>query len=137
MRHGGFVDGSISLSELDDTQGTLWQERVLLNERFYEALLAHPVPVSEAGLKAIGPRSMVIDVYIWLAYRLHALKGDTPVSWPALYAQFGGGFSLPRKFRSHFTECLALALAAYPDANVSVDEKGLVLHPSRPAVAGL
>jgi hypothetical protein len=60
MRHGGFVDGSISLaisSADDDAQGNLWQERVLLDERFYQALLAHPVPVSEAGLRAIGPRS--------------------------------------------------------------------------------
>jgi hypothetical protein len=136
MRHGGFVDGAISLAD-DSAQGHLWQERVLLNQQFYEALLAHPVPVSEAALKAIGPRSMVIDVYIWLAYRLHALRTDTPVSWLALNAQFGGGFGLLRKFRAHFLECLALALAAYPDARVSVGEAGLVLHPSRPAIATL
>ncbi len=139
MRHGGFVDGSISLAissaDVEDAQGSLWQERVLLDERFYQALLAHPVPVSEAGLRAIGPRSMVIDVYIWLAYRLHALKGDMSVSWAALYSQFGSGFSLLRKFRSHFVECLLLAMAAYPDASVSIEDTGLVLHPSRPAVA--
>lgn len=136
MRHGGFVDGAISLSD-DDAQGHLWQDRVLLNQQFYEALLAHPVPVSEAALKAIGPRSMVIDVYIWLAYRLHALTADTPISWLALHAQFGAGFSLLRKFRAHFLECLGLAMAAYPDARVTVDEAGLVLHPSRPAIAAL
>jgi hypothetical protein len=136
MRHGGFVDGAISLAD-DDAQGHLWQERVLLNERFYEALLAHPVPVSEAALRAIGPRSMVIDVYIWLAYRLHALSTDTPVSWIALNAQFGAGFALMRKFRAHFAECLGLALAAYPDARVSLDDAGVVLHPSRPAIATL
>jgi Plasmid encoded RepA protein len=141
MRHGGFVDGSISLAlsstDAEEAQGCLWQERVLLDERFYQALLSHPVPVSEAGLRAIGAKSMVIDVYIWLAYRLHALKNDMPVSWPALHAQFGGGFGLVRKFRSHFIECLLLAMAAYPDASVSVEDAGLVLHPSRPAVAGL
>ena len=91
LRHGGFVDGAISFND-DSTQGTLWQDRVLLNEQFYDALLAHPVPVSEAALQAIGPRSMALDVYIWLAYRLHALKDDTEVSWQALYAQFGAGY---------------------------------------------
>ena len=60
---------------------SLWQERVLLNEEFYRALREHPVPVSEAALRAIGPRSMVIDIYIWLAYRLHALRRDVEVSW--------------------------------------------------------
>jgi hypothetical protein len=78
----------------------LWQKRVLLNEEFYHALLDHPVPLSEAALRAIGPRSMVIDVYIWLAYRLHALRKDVEVGWPALYAQFGAGFARLRDFRA-------------------------------------
>lgn len=137
MKHGGFVDGSITMAGLDTDQPALWNDRVLLNEEFYRALREHPVPVSEAGLRAIGPRSMVIDVYIWLAYRLHALRGDVSVSWPALHAQFGAGFQLIRKFRSHFVECLELAMAAYPDARVSVDERGVVLRPSRPAIPKL
>jgi hypothetical protein len=88
-------------------------------------------------LRAIGPRSMAIDVYIWLAYRLHAVRRDVEVGWPALYSQFGVGFQLIRKFRGHFIECLELALAAYPDARVSISERGIVLHHSRPAVAKL
>lgn len=138
MRHGGFVDGAISMAAApdgEDDQLTLWQERVLLNEEFFRALREHPVPVSEAALRAIGARSMVIDVYIWLAYRLHVLTRDVEVGWPALHAQFGAGFGLLRKFRAHFCECLELALAAYPDARVSVGERGIVLHPSRPAIA--
>jgi hypothetical protein len=129
MRHGGFVDGAISMTDVE--QPTLWQDQVLLNEEFYRALRDHPVPVSESALRAIGPRSMVIDVYVWLAYRLHALKKDVQVSWPALHGQFGAGFQLPRKFRSHFIECLELALAAYPDARVSVGDKGIMIGPHR------
>src|SRR3954464_287563 len=137
MKHGGFVDGSITLADLQSDQPALWNDRVLLNEEFYRALREHPVPVSEAGLRAIGPRSMVIDVYIWLAYRLHALTSDVSVSWPALHNQFGAGFNLIRKFRSHFIECLELAMAAYPDARVSVDDRGVILRPSRPAIPKL
>lgn len=137
MKHGGFVDGSITLANLDSDQPALWSDRVLLNEEFYRALREHPVPVSEAGLRAIGPRSMVIDVYVWLAYRLHALTSDVSVSWSALHNQFGAGFQLIRKFRMHFTECLELAMAAYPDARVSIDERGVILRPSRPAIPKL
>ena len=137
MRHGGFVDGSISMVGVSDDQGGLWQDRVLLNEEFYRALREHPVPVSESALSAIGPRSMVIDVYIWLAYRLHALKRDVDVGWAALYSQFGGGFQLIRKFRTHFIDCLELALAAYPEARVSIGERGITLRPSRPAIPKL
>jgi hypothetical protein len=135
MRHGGFVDGAISMYGSMDDQPSLWQERVLLNEEFYRALREHPVPVSEAALRAIGPRSMVIDIYIWLAYRLHALRKDIEVSWPAVYGQFGQGYGRLRDFRRDFIQALELAVAAYPDARVSIGDHGVVLRPSRPAIA--
>ena len=134
LRNGAFVEGAITMTGTVD-QPQLWKDRVRLDEAFYRALCDHPVPVSEAALKAIGPRSMTLDVYIWLAYRLHALKRDTEVSWSALYAQFGAGFKRVRAFRAQFTESLELALAAYPDARVSLEERGVILHPSRPAIA--
>ena len=116
-------------------QPSLWQDRVLINEEFYRALREHPVPLSESALRAIGPRSMVIDVYIWLAYRLHALKRDVEIGWPSLHAQFGAGYTRLRAFRSHFLEALNLACAVYPEANISVGERGNILRPSRPAIA--
>jgi hypothetical protein len=73
MRRGGFVDGTITMHDVLDEQPGLWQERVLLNEEFYHALREHPVPLAETALRAIGPRSMVIDIYIWLCYRLHGV----------------------------------------------------------------
>jgi hypothetical protein len=137
MRRGGFVDGAITMAGVMSDQPSLWQERILLNEEFYRALRDHPVPLSEAALRAIGPRSMVIDVYIWLAYRLHALKGDVEISWLSLCAQFGAGYGRLRDFRAGFVGALELALAVYPEAHVSVDERGVTLRPSRPAVAKL
>jgi hypothetical protein len=134
FRHGAFVEGAIHFS-LNEDQPSLWKDRVRLDEGFYRALIERPVPVSENALKAIGPRSMVIDVYIWLAYRLHALKRDMEVSWSALNGQFGAGFGREWDFRRHFQPALELALAAYPDARVTIGSRGLILHPSRPAIA--
>ena len=45
-----------------------------LSEGFWASLRAHPVPVREEAISAIGTRSMAIDIYIWLAHRLHALN---------------------------------------------------------------
>jgi hypothetical protein len=136
LRNGAFVEGAITMAGTID-QPSLWQDQVRLDEAFYRALCEHPVPVSETALRAIGPRSMALDVYVWLAYRLHALKRDTEVSWTALYAQFGAGFKRLRAFRAQFLESLDLALAVYPDAKVTVDEHGVVLRPSRPAITKL
>ena len=135
-RHNGaFVQDAISLSGvMDDDQPTLWQDRVRLDEGFWRSLQEHPVPVREEAIKAIGTRSLAIDVYIWLAYRLHALPKVTPVSWPALHAQFGAGFRLVRQIKPTFLEALTVALAVYPEACVNVEKEGVVLHPSAPAV---
>jgi hypothetical protein len=132
---GGFVKTEITMQNVVGDQPGLWQDRVLLDEDFFRALREHPVPVSESALRAIGPRSMVIDVYIWLAYRLHALRRDVEVGWPALFSQFGAGFGRLRRFRAHFVECLNLAMAAYPEARVELSERGVLLRPSRPAIA--
>ncbi len=132
---GGFVKTEITMTETLGDQPSLWQDSVLLDEDFYRALREHPVPVSETALRAIGPRSMVIDIYVWLAYRLHALRKDMEVGWPALHAQFGAGFDRLRRFREHFIDCLNLAVAAYPEARVEIGERGVILRPSRPAIA--
>jgi Plasmid encoded RepA protein len=131
---GGFVKTEITMAAIDE-QPALWQDRVILDEDFYRALRDHPVPVSDAALRAIGPRSLVIDIYVWLAYRLHALRRDVEISWTALHVQFGAEVGRLRGFRKYFIECLALATAAYPEARVDLGDRGLILRPSRPAIA--
>jgi Plasmid encoded RepA protein len=136
-RHNGaFVQDAISFSGVisDENQQSLWQDRVKLDPGFWRSLKEHPVPVREEAIKAIGTRSLAIDVYIWLAYRLHSLSKSTPISWPAIHTQFGAGFRLVRQIKPTFTEALQLALAVYPEARVDIEKEGVVLHPSPPAV---
>ena len=136
LRHNGaFVQNAITFtSVIDDDQPTLWQDRVRLDPSFWQSLRDHPVPVREEAIRAIGTRSLAIDVYIWLAYRLHSLSKSTPISWAAIHGQFGAGFRLIRQIKPTFMEALGLALAVYPEAHVDADKQGLVLHPSPPAV---
>jgi hypothetical protein len=135
--NGSFVDNAIELTGAlnDERQPTLWQDRVRLNEAFYRSLIEHPVPVSETALREIGNKSMAIDIYVWLAYRLHSLSKPTPVSWTSVFTQFGAGFAALRNFKPAFTESLRMALAAYPGAQVTVESTSIVLHPSRPPIA--
>jgi hypothetical protein len=133
--NGAFVQSSISLAGLaDESQPTLWQDKVRLDDGFWRSLKEHPVPVREEALRAIGTRSFAIDLYIWLAYRLHSLTKPTPITWAAIHAQFGAGFRLVRQIKPTFLEALLMALAVYPEARVDVEEQGIVLHPSLPAV---
>lgn len=121
----------------EDGQGSLWEDRVVLDEVFYKALRDHPVPLQEAAIRELRDRSMSLDIYVWLAWRLHTLAKATPISWAAIHAQFGTGFAAVRHFRPRFVEALSAAVAAYPEARVSAEDAGIVLHPSRPPVARL
>jgi len=115
-------------------QTSLFTETARLSVGFYEQLQRHPVPLEEAAIRAINNNSMALDIYAWLAYRLHSLSGPRTISWKALKPQFGGGFSRGDHFKEQFLANLRLAMAVYPEAKVDVEEAGLTLHSSRPPV---
>jgi hypothetical protein len=121
----------------DDRQGLLWEDHVVLDGDFFQALREHPVLLREAAIRQLKNRSLSIDLYVWLAYRLHTLKTDTPISWAALQAQFGAGYRATGAFRRDFKASLTAALAAYPEAKVNYDDEGFVLRPSPPPVLTL
>ena len=123
-----FVDGSAH-------QESLFVETARLSETFFDQLKRHPVPLEEAAIRAISNNSQALDIYCWLAYRLHVLPSARTVSWPALYAQFGSSYNKLKHFKERFIESLKVAIAVYRYADIEVNEKGLILHPSRPPVA--
>lgn len=136
-RHNGaFVDTEIAMFRTtEDDQPSLWTEHVVLNEHFFASLQDHAVPLLEAAIREINSKSMALDVYIWLAYRLHVLNKSIRLSWLSVYSQFGTGFKAIRQFKPTFREALALALAVYPEARVEEEKDGLLLYPSRPPVS--
>jgi hypothetical protein len=133
MKRENLVGGMITMAE-DRGQQRLWKEEVELTESFFQALKTHPVPISETAIRMISNQSLVIDIYIWLAYRLYAVKKPVTVPWLALKNQFGPEYDRVRDFKRRFTQALQQAIAVYPDANVAVSDDGLVLKPSRPAI---
>ena len=122
----------------DMRQLSLFQESVILSESFFRTLKEHAVPLEERAIRHVSNSSMTMDVYCWLAYRLHALKRPTPISWAALHSQFGRGYGQLAAFkRQLLSKTLPAALAVYSEAadrGVEVTEKGLVLKPARPPI---
>ena len=124
----------VDTAMFSDEGGSSLLETVRLSESFFAELQRHPVPLQESAIRPLSNNSQALDVYCWLAYRLHALAGPTDVSWAALRAQFGAGYNVQRVFRRRFKEALGLATSVYPDAKVEVTTMGVRLLPSAPAV---
>lgn len=140
LMNQSIVDRALFLDSEDihkGRQGRLSLETAKLSEGFFEQLKRHPLPLEEAAIRSLNNQSAALDCYIWLAYRLHVLKGDLKISWPALKAQFGTAFKKTAGFKSWFISPagpLELALAVYPAAKVEVTDLGLTLKPSKPPV---
>ena len=130
------VDTAMFISADEAGQGSLFVETAKLSEGFFEQLRRHPVPLQDAAIRAIANNSMALDVYAWMAYRLHSLDKPRTVSWVAIKGQFGAGYARMDHFKNNFRQILTLALAVYPDARVEEDYRGtgLVLYPSKPPV---
>src|SRR5207302_2006760 len=133
------LDAALFADNPQENRPGQFLEKAMLSELFYQQLRKHPVPIEEAAIAAIANNSQAMDVYCWLAYRLHAIQKPVHVSWRAIQDQFGGGGSRntgadqARYFRKNFrTRALELALAVYPDAKVDIDDRGVTLHPSKP-----
>lgn len=137
FKRGAIVDSGLQFAVNNAKQGSLWEDQVVLDPVFYKALRDHPVPLQEAAIRQLRDRSMSLDIYVWLAWRLHTLTKPTPITWTAIHTQFGAGFDKLFHFKPRFTEALAAAVAAYPDARVELSDKGVTLLPSRPPIAKL
>jgi hypothetical protein len=111
-------------------------ERVVrLSETFFSALRDRPTPINIAAVRLLGDRCAALDIYLWLAYRLHSLKNTTLVSWNALHAQFGANTRHLWHFKPRFLREFKAATAVYPEARVDLTDRGVVLHPSPPPVS--
>ena len=77
----GFINQNIVDTSMftHENEGHLL-ETVKLGESFFDQLKRHPVPLHEAAIRAISNNSQALDIYCWLAYRLHSLKTNCTIS---------------------------------------------------------
>ena len=140
--HAWQVDTKIvDLMELwmtkDDRQRVLWPAVVELSPRYFDSLTRHAVPLDERAIGALANSPLALDVYCWLAQRLHRVPKGKPllVSWEGLYEQFGLGFARQRDFRAAFLKVLDQVAAQYRAAKLEAGSAGLGLCHSPPPVS--
>ena len=122
--------------ELDDRQRVLWPTTIQLSRDYFDSLQEHAVPLNEADLAALAHSSMALDIYAWLAQRLHRVNPARPafIQWPALKQQFGLDYGQMKHFKPVFRVALRQVLARYRAARVDLDAYGMRLHNSQPLV---
>jgi hypothetical protein len=117
-------------------QRVLWPSTVRLSDEYFHSLGQHAVPLDHRAVAALAGSSMALDIYVWLAQRLHRVPIGKPqfVAWAPLHEQFGQGFARIRDFRRKFLQTLHQVASAYPAARVTADDRGMTLSHSPPPV---
>jgi hypothetical protein len=110
----------------DERQRVLWPSVIRLSSEYFESLQAHAVPLDETHIAALSHSAMALDIYAWLAQRLHRIPQGKPafVPWQALHAQFGAEITAINNFRRIFRVALREVLTVYKAARIEEDERG-------------
>lgn len=117
-------------------QRILWPSTVRLSRDYFDSLARHAVPLDERAVAALAHSAMGLDVYTWLAQRLHRVPDNKPqfIPWPSLHEQFGQGYAELRFFRRAFLKVLKAVHTQYPTARFEADRKGMRLRNSPPPI---
>ncbi len=120
----------------DERQRVLWPSTVRLSNEYFESLQKHAVPLNEADLAALAHTAMGLDMYAWLAQRLHRVDPRKPafIAWTALKEQFGPDYDRMDNFKRFFRKTLAQVQHRYQTARIELDNKGMTARNSPPPV---
>ena len=122
---------------------SLWDSKIRLGEDFFNEIINHPVPLDMNILTALKRSALGLDLYLWLNYRIFALRVPLRLSWPTLYRQFG---TEPDKasnrrtvddFRKDSLRELKKIKLAWPDLHYATAKGVLILFPSAPTIPRL
>jgi Plasmid encoded RepA protein len=122
--------------EKDERQRVLWPSTIQLSLDYFSSLQQHAVPLNETDLAALAHSALALDIYAWLAQRLHRVNPQRPsfIQWPALQLQFGQGYGRLWHFKPAFRKALRQVQTRYKAARVELDEHGMKLLNSPPPV---
>jgi hypothetical protein len=133
--------------DLDGQQRAVWPGRIVLSDHYYRTLEGAAVPLNHSALIALRGSALALDIYAWLAHRLHRItdRFGAVVTWPSLKQQFGEEYQDDHCGRAHFRQeflrVLKVVKTLYPAAQVKecIDQHrksyGLTLLPSPPPIA--
>jgi hypothetical protein len=112
----------------DERQRVLWTSQIQLSEDYFNSLSQHAVPLNIEALTALAHSAMAIDIYSWLAQRLHRIEGSQFVGWANLKEQFGQAYTRMDNFKRDFRSSLRLVKTVYKEARIEeIENKGFTL----------
>lgn len=122
-----------------EQQRTLWPGLITFSDEYFKTLSEHAVPLDVRALSTLKGSALAMDIYCWMAERLHRINGRPLVlHWTSLREQFGQEFQgkePDKDFKKKFIPALKAAQAVYPQAKIKPTTGGILLLHSPPPIA--
>ena len=119
-------------------QRSLWPGVMKLSEGYFNSLMESAVPLDNRALHALKGSALALDVYAWLAHRLHRIEGRPVIlHWKSIREQFAQeykGQDPDKDFKKQFLPILRNVQVVYPQAKVKQVTGGLMLMASPPPI---
>jgi hypothetical protein len=131
-------EGELWWNPKSPDQTMLWDSWIELGEKFYEAIIAAPVPVDMRALRKLKNSPLALDLYAWTTYRTYLVsksRKSARITWVQLQQQIGTDYADPDNFKKACKESLRKVEALYPGLRLEQVDGGLIIHPGRPAIA--
>ncbi len=126
------------INDKESEQRPLWPGTLRLSDSFYNILMESPVPLDNRALNALSGSALALDIYCWLAHRLHRIEGrPITLHWRSLREQFAQEYTGPeadKNFKDAFLPQFRKVQLVYPDARVKQVNGGLLLMSSPPPI---
>ena len=134
---GSVIEGFELWTARDARQRVLWPTTVQFSQRYFESLMKHAVPLNETAVARLSHSAMGLDIYTWLAQRLHRIEEGKGafVPWTSIKEQFGHGYGRMDNFKRVYRTTLRQVKVVYPESRFELDEQGMRMRHSRPPVA--
>lgn len=126
------------INKSEEPQRAIWPGMMKLSEGYFNSLMESAVPFDNRALMALKGSALALDVYAWLAHRLHRIESrGVLLHWKALRQQFAqeySGKNPDKDFKKEFLQVLNKVQAVYPKANVKRVKGGILLIGSPPPI---
>ena len=119
------------------TKRNQWASEITLSEEYFKHLSDHPVPLAKTHLAALSNNATALDLYCFLAHRLHRVPHNKPqfLAWKTLKDQFGQEYARMTDFRQNFLKTWQSVHYLYTEARIEQKStKGLMLYNSPPPI---
>lgn len=116
-------------------QGSFFESYIILGEKFYDAILAAPVPFDFKAVRALKRSPLAFDLYCWICWRTNRMQEGQVVTigWNQIHNQLGADYKAIRQFRAHLKEAMIKVEAVHPGLVYDITPRGLALHGLSPA----